>query len=120
MENDSLKNIEKYLFEMVTYMRISILIGIISVVYLIYTINTSKAYLGESVSDTTSTDTNNVVVKEVLTDEQIAARYELLKYKDKSKYPNLNFAEGEVQKEVLRLHCIAYPDKCEGGQPKRL
>ena len=54
MENDSLKNIEKYLFEMVTYMRISILIGIISGVYLIYTINTSKAYLGESVSDTTS------------------------------------------------------------------
>lgn len=64
MENDSLKNIEKYLFEMVTYMRISILIGIISVVYLIYTINTSKAYLGESVSNTPYNSEDTVVPAE--------------------------------------------------------
>jgi hypothetical protein len=51
METDDLKKIKGYLFEIVTYMRISILIGIISVGYLIYTINTSKAYLGESVSN---------------------------------------------------------------------
>jgi hypothetical protein len=46
MENDSLKNIEKYLFEMVIYMRISILIGIISLVYFIYTIISTKNYFG--------------------------------------------------------------------------
>ena len=66
MENDSLKNIEKYLFEMVTYMRISILIGIISVVYLIYTINTSKAYLGEDVSNAVSADTKDSVLPIIL------------------------------------------------------
>jgi len=54
MENENLKNIEKYLFEIVTYMRISILIGIISVVYFVYTINTSKEYLVEDVSDVAS------------------------------------------------------------------
>ena len=64
MENDSLKKIEKYLFEMVTYMRISILIGIISLVYLIYTINTSKAYLGESVSNTPYNSEDTIVPAE--------------------------------------------------------
>jgi hypothetical protein len=62
MENEVLKKIERYLFEILIYIRISIILGIISGVYLIYTINNAKGYPVKNVPETTSNYTDISVV----------------------------------------------------------